>query len=161
MKTTSRMLQVLLVLCALMVTMACNRPVAITSAPAVSYDLAVKLDQVQKLAQSLNTSSPQVLPDEGYASTLVVLKEANQYGKQFNAALTVYFAATSNEERLTAETKAWAALDAITLLLPKVFTPLGDRDAREKLSGVIGETQKFILFLRANALRSSGNRLPR
>lgn len=141
-----------LIVASLAFTACAGRAVGPQVAPAISYDIADKLEAIQEIAESLNRND--VLSDTNYSQVLNVLEQANVAGKSYNTALGAYYAATSTSDKEGWAQKANAALDTLVLLLPQIFDPVESEEARTNLSQVIGETYKFILIMRAEQARA-------
>lgn len=100
-----------------------------------------------------------VINEAAYKKTLRVFVDVNKAGEQLGAALKVYDAATSVEQRNALVPQIDAALITLQTLLPNVLSEITDANGRAKVGALVGEVQKLLLTIsRFTAPRTS--RLP-
>lgn len=116
--------------------------------------VATYIGNAQDAAAQLHAGG--VLNEAAYKRTLKVFIEVNKAGEQLGAALKVYDAAASVEDRNALVPQIDAALITLQTLLPNVLSEITDANGRAKVGALVGEVQKLLLTIsRFTAPRTS------
>ena len=121
------------------------------SDPSLSPERKVALygTQVSTYLKEAKTTSDNLFRDQvinkaQYEKVLLILRDANVAGDKLGAALQVYDAATSVNERSAAITQIDAALVTLNTLLPNVLAEVTNVEGRAKISRIVSEVQLII-----------------